>query len=98
MSVNAVLLQLRELVVTYSKTFKDPFLVNPPPWFESFVYCEVLLQFPFFFVASYAFWKGNITLNVVILYESHTVTVCTARQRVISLCLRRLAGNELLIS
>jgi len=59
-------LQLRELVVTYSKTFKDPFMLDPPAWFQSFVYCELLLQFPFFFVASYAFWKGCIQRYVVL--------------------------------
>jgi len=45
-------------MVTYSETFKDPFLLDPPAWFQSFVLCELLLQFPFFFVATYAFWKG----------------------------------------
>lgn len=53
-----MLLQLHELMVTYSETFKDPFLLDPPAWFQSFVLCELLLQFPFFFVATYAFWKG----------------------------------------
>ena len=62
-----VLLQLRELTVTYSKRFKDPFVLDPPTWFRSFIYCELLLQFPFFFVASYAFWKGSIECYVVLL-------------------------------
>ena len=51
------------MVLTFCKTFKDPFLLDPPPWFLSFVWCEILLQFPFFFVASYAFWKGYIELT-----------------------------------
>jgi len=57
--VVGALLQLLNMTVTYSKTFKDPFLLDPPAWFQSFIYCELLLQFPFFFVASYAFWKGT---------------------------------------
>jgi len=53
-------IQLREMVVIYSKAFKDPFVLHPPAWFQAFVYCELFLQFPFFFVASYAFWKGKV--------------------------------------
>jgi len=63
-----VLLQLSEMVVTYIKTFKDPFLLHLPLWFQSFMWCEIVLQFPFFFVASYAFWKGYIQLTNYAVY------------------------------
>jgi len=58
LNVNAVLLQLHEMLVSYSNMFKDPFVLTPPAWYKSFVICELVLQFPFFFAASYAFWKG----------------------------------------
>jgi len=54
-----VCFQLRDLVVGYSENFKDPLVRDPPPWYMSFTICECILQFPFFFVAVYALWKGR---------------------------------------
>lgn len=67
---------LLDMTVTYSKTFKDPFVLDPPAWYKSFVYCELLLQFPFFFVATYAFWKGKCRWIRIpaIIYGAHVAT------------------------
>lgn len=50
--------QLLDVKDNYCEHFKDVLMADPPPWFKSFCWCELLLQFPFFFVATYALWKG----------------------------------------
>lgn len=52
-------LQLRNLLHWYAAEFKDPMMMDPPAWFKSFVFCEALVQLPFFPVAAYAFLKGQ---------------------------------------
>lgn len=54
------LLQLVELKNWYCREFRDPMMVDPPGWFRSFVFCEVAVQFPFFFVAAFAYLKGKV--------------------------------------
>ena len=51
--------QLVDTLDWYTVTLRDPMMVKPPAWYHSFCLCEVFFQFPFFFVATYAFWKGN---------------------------------------
>ncbi|KAG7218368.1 hypothetical protein INR49_006883 [Caranx melampygus] len=48
---------LRDLLRWYAERFKDPMMLDPPPWFRSFIVCEALLQTPFFPVAAYAFLR-----------------------------------------
>ena len=53
-------LQAVELKQWYAREFKDAMMADEPPaWFASFVSCELVMQFPFFFVATYAFYKGS---------------------------------------
>lgn len=52
------LLQLRNLLKWYTKEFKDPLLQDPPVWFKSFLFCELVFQLPFFPIATYAFFRG----------------------------------------
>lgn len=52
------LFQLRNVLQWYAKEFKDPLLQDPPEWFKSFVFCELVFQLPFFPFAAYAFFKG----------------------------------------
>lgn len=52
-------LQLKDVLRWYSDEFKDPMVVDPPEWFKSFIFCEALIQLPFFPVAAYAFLKGG---------------------------------------
>ena len=44
----------------YIREFRDAMMADPPAWFKSFVFCELLVQFPFFFPAAYAFYKGML--------------------------------------
>ncbi|CAJ0938144.1 unnamed protein product [Ranitomeya imitator] len=68
--------QLLDVMKWYAVTFKDHLMMNPPPWFKSFVYCEAILQLPFFFVAAYAFLKGGCRWIRIpaIVYSSHVAT------------------------
>lgn len=58
-----IVLQLRDVLTWYSEDFKDPMVVDPPEWFQSFILCEAVVQLPFFPVASYAFLKGQFDLT-----------------------------------
>ncbi|KAH3883521.1 sigma intracellular receptor 2-like [Dreissena polymorpha] len=62
----------------YTKTFGDTMMAERPAWFQSFCACEMLLQFPFFFLAVYAYWKGiskHRWIRIpIIIYSSHVVT------------------------
>jgi len=66
----------QDLLKWYTKEFRDPLMVDPPAWFKSFIYCEVFFQFPFFFFAAYAFWKGSRRWIRVpaIVYSTHVAT------------------------
>ncbi|XP_018429188.1 PREDICTED: transmembrane protein 97 [Nanorana parkeri] len=68
--------QLLDLMDWYVVAFKDHLMMNPPPWFMSFVYCEAIVQLPFFPVASYAFLKGGCRWIRIpaIVYSSHVAT------------------------
>ncbi|XP_038059435.1 sigma intracellular receptor 2-like [Patiria miniata] len=71
-----------DLVRDYCIFMKDEMMADPSayPWFMSFVYGECLLQFPFFFVATYAFYKGSCKWIRIpaIIYSVHTATTLQA--------------------
>ncbi|KAF5901990.1 sigma intracellular receptor 2, partial [Clarias magur] len=48
---------LRDVMHWYAADFKDPMMMAPPAWFKSFIFCEALVQLPFFPIAAYAFFK-----------------------------------------
>ncbi|XP_052718081.1 sigma intracellular receptor 2-like [Crassostrea angulata] len=66
----------------YCESFKDVLMADPPPWFKSFCLCEILVQFPFFFVATYALWKGVQNCQWIrvpfIVYSTHVATTTIA--------------------
>ncbi|OCT93857.1 sigma intracellular receptor 2 [Xenopus laevis] len=68
--------ELLDLMKWYTVTFKDHLMANPPAWFKSFVYCEAVLQLPFFPVAAYAFFKGGCKWIRIpaIVYSAHVAT------------------------
>nr|XP_020038087.1 transmembrane protein 97 [Castor canadensis] len=68
--------EFRNLINWYSKEFKDPLVQNPPLWFQSFVFCELVFQLPFFPIATYAFFKGSCRWirTPSIIYSVHTMT------------------------
>ncbi|XP_028662569.1 sigma intracellular receptor 2 [Erpetoichthys calabaricus] len=67
---------LKDLLKWYVQTYKDPMMMNPPSWFKSFIFCEAILQLPFFPVAAYAFYKGNCRWirTPAIIYSTHVAT------------------------
>uniref|UniRef100_A0A8C5K1N1 Transmembrane protein 97 n=1 Tax=Jaculus jaculus TaxID=51337 RepID=A0A8C5K1N1_JACJA len=68
--------ELTDLKNWYSKEFKDPLMQDPPVWFKSFVFCELVFQLPFFPIAAYAFFKGSCRWirTPAIIYSVHTIT------------------------
>uniref|UniRef100_A0A668UZZ5 EXPERA domain-containing protein n=1 Tax=Oreochromis aureus TaxID=47969 RepID=A0A668UZZ5_OREAU len=67
---------LKDLLKWYAADFKDPMVLDPPEWFKSFVFCEALLQTPFFPIAAYAFLKGGCKWIRIpaIVYSTHVAT------------------------
>ncbi|KAI4886514.1 hypothetical protein NFI96_024879, partial [Prochilodus magdalenae] len=67
---------LKDVLHWYAADFKDPMVLDPPFWFKSFVFCEALVQLPFFPVAAYAFLKGNCRWirTPAIVYSTHVAT------------------------
>lgn len=69
------------LVDWYIDAFGDSMMRGREAWFLSFIVCEILFQFPFFFVAFYAYWKGvskNRWIRIpMIVYSSHVTTILT---------------------
>lgn len=67
---------LRDVLEWYSADFKDPMVTEPPGWFKSFVFCEALVQLPFFPIAAYAFFKGGCKWirTPAIVYSVHVAT------------------------
>lgn len=79
--------QLRDVLTWYSEDFKDPMVVDPPEWFKSFIFCEALLQLPFFPIAAYAFFKGQLAQKaacvkpVAVCEDPSFLTVCFMLRR-----------------
>ncbi|XP_037664129.1 sigma intracellular receptor 2 [Choloepus didactylus] len=69
--------ELRNLLNWYTKEFKDPLLQDPPTWFKSFLFCELVFQLPFFPIATYAFFKGGCKWirTPAIIYSVHLITI-----------------------
>mmetsp|Transcript_12466 Transcript_12466/g.24748 ORF Transcript_12466/g.24748 Transcript_12466/m.24748 type:complete len:173 (-) Transcript_12466:11-529(-) len=66
---------LRDLSVTYTTTFNDTLMSNPPSWLKSLIAAELLFQVPFFFVALKAFaTRDNSIQPYATAYAAHTVT------------------------
>ncbi|XP_033117697.1 sigma intracellular receptor 2-like [Anneissia japonica] len=60
--------------------YKDAMMANPPMWFKSFVFSEIFLQLPFFFLGTYAFYKGGCGWIRIpaLVYASHVATTLIA--------------------
>ncbi|XP_058921029.1 sigma intracellular receptor 2-like [Kogia breviceps] len=70
--------ELRNLRQWYTE-FKDPLLHNPPVWFKSFLFCELVFQLPFFLIPTYVFFRvvhgGCRWIRTpAIIYLVHTMT------------------------
>ncbi|KPP69437.1 hypothetical protein Z043_111807, partial [Scleropages formosus] len=71
-----VSLQSKDLLQWYITHAKDQMMADPPVWFKSFIFCEALLQLPFFPVAAYAFLKGGCRWirTPAIIYSTHVAS------------------------
>jgi hypothetical protein len=59
----------------YVNSFDDHLMKDTPLWLQSFLCAEMLLQFPFFFVAVYSLWyKINYARIGFVIYGAHTST------------------------
>eukprot|EP01098_Paradermamoeba_levis_P009028 TRINITY_DN3738_c0_g1_i1.p1 TRINITY_DN3738_c0_g1~~TRINITY_DN3738_c0_g1_i1.p1 ORF type:complete len:178 (-),score=41.83 TRINITY_DN3738_c0_g1_i1:107-640(-) len=59
----------------YSTDLGDDLMRNSPPWYQSFIWCEIFFQWPFFFFAIYAFVQGRNWIRIpAIIYGSHVTT------------------------
>lgn len=66
---------LQLLFSWYINTYNDQLLLTKPIWLKSFIWAELLLQTPFFFVAIYALLnKCNWIRIPSIIYGSHVAT------------------------
>jgi hypothetical protein len=54
------------MLVDYCAQMKDPMMMEPPVWFQSFCVCELLVQLPFFFPAAWAFFSGYSRLPCIV--------------------------------
>mmetsp|Transcript_104170 Transcript_104170/g.167887 ORF Transcript_104170/g.167887 Transcript_104170/m.167887 type:complete len:171 (+) Transcript_104170:85-597(+) len=65
----------RKLLDYYTANTQDALMLTRPVWFKSLIALEVAFQFPFFFVAVYAFHKRKNWIRLPsIIYASHAVT------------------------
>ncbi|CAO3648840.1 unnamed protein product [Cunninghamella blakesleeana] len=68
---------LKDVLAILINHFKDPLMGSKEPlyWFLSFLYCELFIQFIFFFLACYGLWKNCIHIRLgLIAYGSHVAT------------------------
>ncbi|KAB5550330.1 hypothetical protein PHYPO_G00052560 [Pangasianodon hypophthalmus] len=66
----------KDVLHWYAAEFRDPMVLDPPVWFKSFIFCEALVQLPFFPIAAYAFLKGSCKWirTPAIIYSVHVAT------------------------
>ncbi|KAK3790807.1 hypothetical protein RRG08_038298 [Elysia crispata] len=75
---------LQSMKAHYLETYRDPFLADAwqHPWYLAVCLTEHFLEVPFFFWATYAYWKGALNKPSVVLpaliYSVHTVTAVTS--------------------
>ncbi|PVD31720.1 hypothetical protein C0Q70_07138 [Pomacea canaliculata] len=74
---------MRAFFTHHLETWRDPWLADTRahPWYFGIVFWEYLVQMPFFFVASYAYYKGaqaSPWIRIpVIMYCTQTITAVT---------------------
>ena len=68
---------VQEVLKWYQDTYQDAFM-NPaksPLWFRSFVWCEVFIQLPMFFIITWGLWYRTKWVRTwAIVYGAHVAT------------------------
>nr|XP_023854066.1 LOW QUALITY PROTEIN: sigma intracellular receptor 2 [Salvelinus alpinus] len=67
---------MKDLLSWHGDEFRDSMMFDPPTWFKSLVFCEALVQSPFFPIAVNAFFKGGgkWIRTPAIVYSTHVAT------------------------
>lgn len=55
---------LQNLTLWYIKSFDDVLMANPPIWFQSFVFFELIFQFPLLLLNIYGLIKSEFYLKI----------------------------------
>ncbi|QDZ26098.1 DUF2781 domain-containing protein [Chloropicon primus] len=64
-----------DLLQFHLDNFKDPLMGTCPAWLRSIIWCELLLQVPFFLAATYAFVCSKNWIRLpALMYGIHTAT------------------------
>ena len=70
---------LQDFNTWYFTTFNDALIRSPPIWLQSFIFEELLLQLPFFFIATYGLIKKKNWIRIPsIVYGAHVSTTVWA--------------------
>ncbi|KAI8470014.1 MAG: transmembrane protein 6/97 [Monoraphidium minutum] len=65
----------KDMLQFHIKAHGDHLVRDNPLWFVTFVWCEVCLQLPFFFIAAYAYIAGRSWIRIpAIMYGVHAAT------------------------
>lgn len=68
---------LVEVMDYYTANYQDVFMKLPPVWFQSFIFCEILFQFPLLLINLYGLWKDKRWVPFsCIIYGTHVATTC----------------------
>lgn len=66
---------LTDVFQWYLEQYNDVVMANPQPWLKSFLYCELLFQFPYFFAVTYGLlFRKNWIRIPSIAYGAHVST------------------------
>lgn len=66
---------LQSIIRWYTSIYHDFLMENPPTWFQSFIFAELVFQFPFFFYAIWALLNRDNTIRIPgIVYGVHVAT------------------------
>ena len=77
---------LQDLFAGYIFSFNDVVMLEMKPWIKSFLYCEMLFQFPFFFYVTHGLIvKSNAIRIPSIVYGAHVFLSQTPRRYFTSL-------------
>lgn len=67
--------ELQDFHTWYITSYNDVVFAQPQPWLQSFIYCELLFQFPFFFFVTWGLLKKKNNIRIPsIVYGAHVST------------------------
>lgn len=61
----------QQLTHDWIRDYDDQLVATKPIWFQSFIWAELIFHIPYFFVAIYAFTKGQLTVKHTVCQHEH---------------------------